>query len=162
MNAVWVDLNNDGAVGNSENLPVKDGKVSIPSDAEIGKTSAKVTFADGTAITFCVAIIENITTPRTVTAVAGSNGSVEIEGSKTLTVTNTEPVKITAIPDTGYNFGNWTDAKGNVVSNDNPLSITARRVPHSLPTSYRTSGVSLKVQQASMAILPLMHSLYTI
>ena len=121
MNAVWVDLNNDGAVGNSENLPVKDGKVSIPSDAEIGKTTAKVTFADGTAITFCVAIIENITTPRTVTAVAGSNGSVEIEGSKTLTVTNTEPVKITAIPDTGYNFGNWTDAKGNVVSNDNPF-----------------------------------------
>ena len=115
-----IDLNNDGAMSGSERLTVTDGKVAIPADAEIGKTTATATFEDGTSITFALALIEDITTPRTVTAVAGSNGTVKIEGSNALSVTTTEAVRIYATPNTGYNFNNWTDAEGNVVSNDNP------------------------------------------
>ena len=119
--SVSIDLNNDGAMSCNEKLAVSDGKVSIPADAKIGKTTAVVAFEDGTSITFSLALIEDITTPRTVTAVAGSNGAVSIEGSNALSVTTTEAVKMIAVPDTGYNFSNWTDAKGNVVSNDNPF-----------------------------------------
>ncbi len=122
ITSVWVDLNNDGAPSNNENLEVTDGsKVTIPADATIGKTTAQVVYSDGTDITFNLALVEDITDARTVTAVAGANGSVAIEGTNELSITNTEAVKITATANTGYNFENWTDAAGNVVSNDNPF-----------------------------------------
>ena len=121
ITSVWVDLNNDGAASNAENLDVTDGnKVAIAADAAIGKTTAKVTYDDGTVITFGLALVEEITEDRTVTAVAGANGAVAIEGADGLTVTNKEAVKMTATANTGYNFKDWTDAAGNVVSNDNP------------------------------------------
>ena len=119
--SVWIDLNNDGAAGNGENLAVNDGKVAIPADAIIGKTVAKVAYSDGTVITFNLALVEDITTPRTVNVVAGANGSVAIEGSSELSVTNTQAVRMTATPNTGYNFEKWTDEAGNTVSNDNPF-----------------------------------------
>ena len=122
ISSVWVDLNNDGAKGNGETLDVIDNnKVAIPDDAKIGKTIAQVVYSDGTDITFNLALVEDITTARTVTAVAGANGSVAIEGTSELYVTNTKAVKMTATANTGYNFENWTDANGNVVSNDNPF-----------------------------------------
>ena len=122
ITSVWVDLNNDGAPSNNENLEVTDGsKVTIPADATIGKTTAQLVYSDGTDITFNLALVEDITTARTVTAVAGANGSVAIEGTNELSITNTEAVKMTATANTGYNFENWTDANGNVVSNDNPF-----------------------------------------
>ena len=122
ISSVWIDLNNDGAASGSENLAVTEGnKVAIPANAAIGKTTAKVTCSDGTVITFSLALIEDITENRTVTAVAGANGSVAIEGTNELSITTTEAVKITATANNGYNFENWTDADGNVVSNDNPF-----------------------------------------
>ncbi len=122
ISSVWIDLNNDGAASNSETLAVTDGnKVAIPADAAIGKTTAKVTYSDGTVITFNLALIEDITENRTVTAVAGANGSVAIEGADGTTVTNALAVKMIATANTGYNFENWTDAQGEVVSNDNPF-----------------------------------------
>ncbi len=120
ISSVWIDLNNDGNAGNGETLTANGNNVTIPADAAIGKTTAKVTYSDGTVITFSLALIEDITSARTVTAVAGANGSVAIEGSDALSVTTTEAVKITATANTGYNFENWTK-DGEVVSNDNPF-----------------------------------------
>ena len=120
ISSVWVDLNNDGNAGNGETLTANGNNVTIPADAAIGKTTAKVTYSDGTIITFNLALIEDITTARTVTAVAGANGSVAIEGTNELSITTTEAVKMTATANTGYNFENWTKG-GEVVSNDNPF-----------------------------------------
>ena len=121
ISSVWVDLNNDGAKGDGETLTANNNQVAIPADAAIGKTTAQVVYSDGTDITFSLALVEDITTARTVTAVAGANGSVAIEGTNELSITNTKAVKMTATANTGYNFKDWTDAAGNVVSNDNPF-----------------------------------------
>ena len=120
ISSVWVDLNNDGNAGNGETLTANGNNVTIPADAAIGKTTAKVTYSDGTAITFNLALVEDITTERTVTAVAGANGSVAIEGTNGLSISTTKAVKMTATANTGYNFENWTKG-GEVVSNDNPF-----------------------------------------
>ena len=121
ISSVWVDLNNDGAKGNGETLTAANNRIAIPADAKIGKTTAQVVYSDGTDITFNLALIEDITENRTVKAVAGANGSVTIEGANGLTVNNKEAVKITATANAGYNFKDWTDESGNVVSNDNPF-----------------------------------------
>ena len=121
ISSVWIDLNADGNAGNGETLTADGNKVTIPETATIGKTTAKVTYNDGTVITFNLAIIEDITDARTVTAKAGANGSVAIEGADGTSVTNAHAVKMTATPNTGYNFEKWTDAQGNTVSNDNPF-----------------------------------------
>lgn len=120
ISSVWIDLNADGNAGNGETLTANGNSVTIPADAAIGKTTAKVTYSDGTVITFNLALIEDITDARTVTAVAGANGSVAIEGTSELSISTTEAVKITATANTGYNFENWTK-DGEVVSNDNPF-----------------------------------------
>lgn len=123
VSSVQIDLNGDGAMGAGETLSATGMNVEIPADAAIGKTTAIVTFSDGTVITFNLAIIVNITADRTVTAatVDANMGTVAIEGTNELTITNQEAVKIIATANTGYNFENWTDAEGNVVSNDNPF-----------------------------------------
>ena len=122
ITSVWIDLNADGAAGAAENLAADGMNVTIPADAAIGKTKATVVFSDGTNISFNIALIEDITENRTVTAATADEnmGTVAIEGTNELTITNMEAVKITATANSGYNFENWTDAQGNVVSNDNP------------------------------------------
>lgn len=120
MTEVKIDLNCDGNYGNGETLTANGTMVTIPADAVIGKTTAEVTYSDGTVIKFNLALIEDITKERTVTAVAGANGSVAIEGTNELSITTTDAVKITATANTGYNFENWTKG-GEVVSNDNPF-----------------------------------------
>ena len=123
VSSVQIDLNGDGAMGNGETLTTTDMSVAIPADAAIGKTTAIVEFSDGTVITFNLAIIVEITADRIVTATAdAAMGTVAIEGDDDTdgSITNMEAVKITATANTGYNFENWTDAQGNVVSNDNP------------------------------------------
>ena len=121
IESIWIDLNADGAASENEKLTTAGNKVAIPADAEIGKTTAVVTFSDSTSITFNIAIVEEITEERTVAAKAGANGSVAIEGADKLKITNKEAVKITATPNTGYNFNNWSDADGKIVSNSNPF-----------------------------------------
>ena len=121
VSSVQIDLNSDGAISNTETLTADEMSVAIPADATIGKTKAIVTFSDGTVITFNLAIVVDITADRTVTAAtADANmGTVAIEGTNKLTITNTEAVKITATANTGYNFSHWTNA-GDTMSNDNP------------------------------------------
>ena len=118
---VWIDLNNDGNAGNGETLTANGNNVTIPADAAIGKTTAKVTYSDGTVITFNIALVEDITEERTVAVVSDGNGSVAIEGTYASSITNAEAVKITATANIGYNFEKWTDSKDNTVSNDNPF-----------------------------------------
>ena len=121
LTSLWIDFNNDGAKGNGETLTVTENKVAIPADAKIGKTTAQAIYSDGTDITFNLALVEDIDANRTVKVVAGANGSVTIEGTSSLTVTNKDAIKMTATANAGYNFRDWTDADGNVVSNDNPF-----------------------------------------
>ncbi|MBO5866126.1 MAG: alpha-N-acetylglucosaminidase C-terminal domain-containing protein, partial [Bacteroidaceae bacterium] len=123
ISSVWIDLNNDGNAGNGETLTANGNNVTIPANATIGKTTAKVTYSDGTVITFNLALIENVTADRTVTVATAdiNNGTVAIEGVDGLTVTNKDAVKMIATAKNGYNFENWTDAQGNIVSNDNPF-----------------------------------------
>ncbi|MBR5860542.1 MAG: alpha-N-acetylglucosaminidase C-terminal domain-containing protein [Bacteroidaceae bacterium] len=121
ISAVWVDLNADGGVSENEKLQANGYSVAIPANAEIGKVKAAITFSDGTSITFGLALVEEITSPRTVTAVAGANGTVAIEGTDKLTITNTVAVRLIAAANTGYNFSHWSDNNGNKVSNDNPF-----------------------------------------
>lgn len=124
ITSVWIDLNADGAAGAAENLAADGLNVTIPADAAIGKTKATVVFSDGTNISFNIALIEDITDNRTVTAATADEnmGTVAIEGTSELTITNMEAVKITATANTGYNFKDWTIeyADTTVVSNDNP------------------------------------------
>ncbi len=126
VSSVQIDLNGDGAMGNTETLSADGMNVTIPADAAIGKTKAIVEFSDGTVITFNIALIEDITENRTVTAAtADANmGTVAIEGDDDSdgSITNMEAVKITATANTGYNFKNWTIeyADTTVISNDNP------------------------------------------
>ena len=120
ISSVWIDLNADGNAGNGETLTANGNNVTIPADAAIGKTTAKVKYSDGTAITFNLALVENITENRTVTAKAEANGTVAIEGTDKLSITNKEAVKITATANTGYNFSHWTNGEGEKISNDNP------------------------------------------
>ncbi len=124
ITSVWIDLNADGAAGAAENLAADGMNVTIPADAAIGKTKATVVFSDGTNISFNIALIEDITENRTVTAATADEnmGTVAIEGTSELTITNMEAVKITATANTGYNFKDWTIeyADTTVVSNDNP------------------------------------------
>ena len=122
ITSIWIDLNGDGAASNNERLQADGMNVAIPADAEIGKATACVEFSDGTSITFNLAIVEEITEERTVTAVADANGTVAIEGSDKLTVTNKEAVTMIATASTGYNFSHWSDKDGNRVSNDNPYT----------------------------------------
>ena len=121
LTSVWIDLNADGAAGNNEQLVPNDNKVAIPADAAIGKTTAVLSYNDGTVITFNVALIEDIAVARTVTVASSGNGTVSIEGTDALSVTNKSAVTLMAKPNTGYTFEKWTDAAGNTVSNDNPF-----------------------------------------
>ena len=121
VTSIWVDFNCDGAKGNGETLTATNSRITIPADAKIGKTTAQVVYSDGTDITFNLALIEDIDADRTITAIAGANGAVAIEGTNELSISTTEAVKLTATANTGYNFMNWTDGDGHVVSNDNPF-----------------------------------------
>ena len=119
--SVWIDLNADGAAGNNEHLAANGNKVTIPANAAIGKTTAMLSYSDGTVISFNIALIEDIDKARKVSVASAGNGTVAIEGTDALSVTNTNAVTLIATPATGYNFEKWTDAAGNTVSNDNPF-----------------------------------------
>lgn len=114
-----IDFNNDGTFGEGETA---DGlTINVPTTAIATQVAARLTLSDGTAADFSILLKDNITTARTVTVNCDNKqGSVAIEGSDALSVTNTEAVSIRATAAGGYDFKNWTDANGNVVSTANP------------------------------------------
>ena len=123
LTSFWIDLNHDGVQASNEFLTVTDNNVTIPADAEIGKTKAIVTYRDGTNLTFSVVINENITNARKVEVTADSEqGSASIEGSNASSITGTEAVTIVATANEGYKFSCWLDTDSSFVSNDNPYT----------------------------------------
>lgn len=114
-----IDFNNDGTFSKDETA---DGlTINVPTTAIATQVAARLTLSDGTTADFRILLKDNITTARTVSVNCDNKqGSVAIEGSDALSVTNTETVSIRATAAGGYDFKNWTDANGNVVSTANP------------------------------------------
>lgn len=114
-----IDFNNDGTF--SEYETANGLTINVPTTAIATQVAARLTLSDGTTADFSILLKDNITTARTVSVNCDNKqGSVAIEGSDALSVTNTEAVSLKATPAGGYDFKNWTDANGNVVSTANP------------------------------------------
>ena len=114
-----IDFNNDGTFSEDETA---DGlTINVPTTAIATQVAARLTLSDGTTADFSILLKDNITTARTVSVNCDNKqGTVAIEGSDALSVTNTEAVSLIANPAGSYDFKNWTDANGNVVSTANP------------------------------------------
>lgn len=113
-----IDFNNDGKISADEQT---DGlTTTIPLTSITGKVLAKIELSDGTTFEFTLILKDNITTPRTVTVTTSnaSQGKVSINGTTETSVTNTEDVTIIATPLSEYDFLNWTDSNGTVISTE--------------------------------------------
>ena len=75
-----------------------------------------------TAADTYTAVFQVASSSWTITATAGSNGSVSPSGAQEYD--NGDPVEITATPDAGYRFLKWVDESSNEVT-DNPLGFLA-------------------------------------
>lgn len=114
-----IDFNNDGSFTDDETTSGL--TINVPTTAIATNVAARLTLNDGTTADFSILLKDNITTARTVTVSCDAKqGTVAIEGSDALSITNTELVTMTATAAGGYDFKNWTDANGNVVSTANP------------------------------------------
>ncbi len=114
-----IDFNNDGTFSKDETA--NGLTINVPTTAIATQVAARLTLNDGTTADFSILLKDNITTARTVSVNCDNKqGSVAIEGSDVLSVTNTEAVSLKATPAGSYDFKNWTDANGNVVSTVNP------------------------------------------
>ncbi len=100
----------------------------IPADAPVGERLCRITLADGTAVTYTVRIVVDITEPRTVSVRSAdpAQGSVSIDGTDALSVTTTDYVVVRATPQTIYDFSHWTDGSGKNLGSDNPLTYYGR------------------------------------
>lgn len=117
-----IDLNGDGTYGDGETVNAL--AMAIPANAATGRVKACLTLSDGTKFQYSLALKDQITTARTVSvATADANqGTASIEGTSASAVTNTDYVTIKATPKAGYDFLNWTDKAGAIVSTDNPYT----------------------------------------
>lgn len=117
-----IDFNNDGVISASETT--QSLTANIPSDAVVGKVMARLALSDGTVLNFKITLKDDIQTARTVSVKTANveQGEAAIEGTDQSSVTSTDEVTIKATPVGGYDFQNWTDAQGNVVSTDNPYT----------------------------------------
>ena len=117
-----IDYNNDGVISSDETI--EGTTVTVPSSATCAKVKALLTLSDGSTLKFSIALKDEITTPRTISVKSAdeTQGTVSIEGSDALSVTNTDEVTVKATPASGYDFTNWTNAQGNVVSSANPYT----------------------------------------
>lgn len=115
---LYVDLNADGTFGAGESF--SNLNATIPATSATGRVKALISLDDATTISFYVVLKDDITEARTVSVVSANEaeGTVAISGTSEMSVTNTEYVTIVATPASGYDFVNWTDADGNVVSTD--------------------------------------------
>lgn len=117
-----IDYNNDGTISSEE---TSQGLVAnIPSTALTSKVKAQLTLSDGTELKFSIVLRDNIIEARTISVKTADvqQGSVTIEGTEGQSVTNTSEVTVKAVPTAGYDFANWTNAEGSVVSTDNPYT----------------------------------------
>ena len=120
--ALGIDSNNDGVISAAETT--QSLSAYIPFDAAVGKVKACLTLSDGTVLSFKITLKDDIQSARTVSVKTANaeQGEAAIEGTDQSSVTNTDEVTIKATPAGGYDFQNWTDAQGNVISTDNPYT----------------------------------------
>lgn len=111
-----VDFDNNGVYDTSETVEAL--TVTVPENAVTGDVHARLVLSDGTSFVFALRQMDRITEPRTVSVLTADDtqGTVAIVGTTGNSVTNTDPVTLTATPVSGYDFLKWTDADGNTVS----------------------------------------------
>lgn len=119
---IAIDFNKNNIYDDDEKA-TDDEAFAIPADAPVGERKCRITLEDGTVFIYTLSIVEEITEPRTVTVKTSdpAKGSVSIEGTDQLSVTNMEVVTILATPTQKFDFDHWTDADGNNAGNDNPM-----------------------------------------
>ena len=117
-----IDLNGDGMIAADET--VASAAFNIPAASATGTVKAQIALTDGTQLTLALLLRDDITAPRQVSVATAdaAQGTVAIEGASELTVNSADAVTIKATPATGYDFLQWTDAAGNVVTSQNPYT----------------------------------------
>lgn len=84
---------------------------------------------------------------------AGPHGS--LTGSTSQTVTSGSATSaVTAVPDTGYHFVNWTGDGGFVTSAANPLLVTNVGASHHITANFAADPGSARLKLASSGALP--------
>ncbi len=145
---IAIDFNKSNIYEDFEKSDDPEGSFVIPADAPVGERKCRITLEDGTVFVYTLRIEEEITEPRTVTVKTSNpeQGSVAIEGTDQLSVTNTDVVVITATPTHKYDFDYWTDAEGNNVGNDNPMKYygkeAAEFTAHFIPNKWGVPAFS--------------------
>ncbi len=124
---IGIDFSKNGSFEESEIIRNATA-LPIPADAPVGERVCRILLADGTQFLFTVRIIEDITEPRTVRVATSDaeQGSVSIDGTNELSVTNTEVVVLRANPGQKYDFDYWVDENGENIGNDNPMSYYSK------------------------------------
>lgn len=122
ISKIAIDTNRNGIFDEAETQT--GATYSISADTEVGERNVKLELSDGTILYYTVKIIVNITDPRTVSVKSANaaQGSAEIVGAESASVTNTNVVSLLAKPAASYDFDHWTDAAGNNLGNDNPYN----------------------------------------
>ena len=123
---IAIDFSKNGRYESDET--VAGSSFAIPADAPVGERTCRITLADGTVAGFTLQIVVDITEPRTVSVSSAdpTQGSVSIDGSDALSVTTKDYVTVRATPTSIYDFSHWTDAAGNNLGGDNPLTYYGR------------------------------------
>ncbi len=116
-----VDFDNDGTFTSDETAASL--TIDIPTTAIATRVKARVTLEDGTEATFTLAITDNVTAARTVTALSESEeyGTALIDGTNQNSITTTEDVALAATPNQGYDFMYWSDEGGATAGTANPF-----------------------------------------
>ncbi|MBE6304979.1 MAG: alpha-N-acetylglucosaminidase [Bacteroidales bacterium] len=122
ISEIAIDLNRNTLFGDDEVFTAENAI--IPADAAIGEYSVRIKLADGTQVTYTIAVTEEIIEPRTVSVATEdeSKGTVSIDGTESLSITNTDFVKVRAHASARYDFDHWLDQNGNNLGNDNPMT----------------------------------------
>lgn len=117
-----VDMNNDGVFLSGESATGT--AIDIPTAAVAGKVRACLELSDGTEFLYSLVLRDDVTEPREVSVRSedAAAGSASIDGSAEQSVNTTDDVTVRATPAAGYDFLNWTNDAGDVVSNENPYT----------------------------------------
>lgn len=122
VKSLSIDLNGDGTITDDETF--NSLTVNLPSSAITGKEKAVLTLDDGTLVTFSIIVKDNVTESRTVSVTSSDEkaGKAQIVGRSSKSITTTKEVTVKATANSGYDFVNWTDAKGAVITTQNPYT----------------------------------------
>ncbi len=119
--SLCVDVNDDGVFSETERGT---SAFTVPADAATGPVKAMFSLADGTEVYFTIVLRDRVSAPREVRVATAdkSQGTAAIDSTTATSISTTADVVLRATAATGYDFLNWTDDKGNVVSTANPYT----------------------------------------